>query len=479
MKTKQSSFLWLLLFEAKILWRGSILVRTHKYVIGPVIFVGLFFQTVALILAWQIVHHPIPHDEMLMAANLNLFFFATLMLTRALTAAIDVLYSRGDVDFLLASPIPPGRVLAVRMLGVAASVAAPWTLLGGVLANALIIFGQFWALAVYPMLFATGMVASAVAFSLVVFLVGIIGPAAARRSGHTLALFAGVFIFALGQAPRFVGQATMYRLWTSFLPGANDNGLQWLFGRGLLGEPLPLLASLLLTIAVFTLVWAGLDKKFANGAISAAAYRPPGTAGRQTGSFRPKPGQAIFMKNLRLLVRFPGVVSQTVYRSLTLVPVVMILIGGKFQIGGSVYVVVPLLVFLAGQLGLFFISVMVGSDDSPELAATAPVSRLLLKRAALGAAAYATIIIMAVPVFGTALRAGNLLPVLAVGMAGVMVSNILLGFRFPSPLIRANFGKASTGTMLGLVLGVGTSSLWSLAAWLLVAPHPLAWLTSQ
>jgi hypothetical protein len=29
--------------------------------------------------------------------------------------------------------------------------------------------------------------------------------------------------------------------------------------------------------------------------------------------------------------------------------------------------------------------------------------------------------------------------------------------------------------MLGLILGVAVSSVWSLAVWLLVTPHPLAW----
>jgi ABC-2 type transport system permease protein len=450
-------------------------VRTHKYVVVPLILVGLGFQSVALVLAWAIVHHPIPRPEMLMAANINLFFFLALMLTRALTAAIDVLYSRGDVDFLLASPIEPGKVLAVRMLGVAASVAAPWLLLGGVLANALVVFHQFWALAIYPMLLGTGMVAAAVGFAVSVLLVGVIGPAAARRAGHTLALFLGVFIFALGQAPRYVAPEKMRVLWLSFMPGPRDHGLIWMFGRGVLGEPWPLLVSLCFAAAAFLLVWATLDKRFANGVITASAYRPAGTARRQRGAFRAAPGQAIFMKNLRLLVRFPGVVSQTVYRSLTLVPVVMILAGG-IHVGGGDVVVVPLLVFLAGQLGLFFISVMVGSDDSPELAASAPVSTRLLKRAALGAAAYATVIIMALPVFGVAARAGGLLPVLGVGMAGVMCSNILLGFRFPIPLIRAAFGKSSTGTVMGLVLGVGMSTVWSLGAWLVVSPDPFGWL---
>jgi hypothetical protein len=48
----------------------------------------------------------------------------------------------------------------------------------------------------------------------------------------------------------------------------------------------------------------------------------------------------------------------------------------------------------------------------------------------------------------------------------------------PIPLVRANFGKTSTGTVLGLILGVSVSSTWSFIIWLTVAPNPLAWLIS-
>ncbi len=351
----QAGFLWLFLHELRVLWRGSILVRTHKYVLAPVLVVGLMFQGIALILAWQIIKYPLPLAELVLVANLNLFFFAVLMLSRAMTAAIDVLYARGDVDFLLASPIPPGRVLAVRMIGVGLSVAAPWVLLGGVLANALAVFGQVWALAVYPMLLAEGLLAAAAAFALVVVLVGWLGPAVARRAGHILALVMGVFIFALGQAPRYVAPARLARFWQALMPPGDASGVQYVFGRALLGQPSALAASIAFSLVVFVLVWVTLDGKFASGAITASAYRPPGAQMRQSGAFRGRPFAAIFMKNLRLLVRFPGVVSQTVYRSLTLVPVVMIL-GGKLRVGGGVQVVAPLLVFLTGQLALFFIS---------------------------------------------------------------------------------------------------------------------------
>jgi ABC-2 type transport system permease protein len=458
-------FLWLFVHELRVLWRGSILVRTHKYVIAPVLGVGIVFQAVALLLAAQIIKHPLGLPQMLLAANLNLFFLGVLMLSRAMTSAIDVLYTRADVDFLLASPIPPGRVLAVRMIGVGVSVAAPWVLLGGVLANALAVFGQPWALAIYPMLLAEGFCAAAFAFALVVFLLAFVPPGLARQTGHMLALIMGVFIFALGQAPRFIPSAQLVRFWAALLPAPNSPAT--LFARGLLGQPLPLLASLAIALSIFLAVWAGLAGRFSSGAITASAYRPGGNASRQGGTFRATPFAAVFMKNLRLLTRFPGIVTQTVYRSLTLVPVIMIL-GGKIHFGGGVQVVVPLLVFLTGQLALFFISVMIGSDESPELAASAPVRPAALNRAALMAAAYATLLLMALPVLAVLWRDSPLIPALIACMGCVLISNLALGLRFPIPLVRAQFGKASTGTLLGLVLGVGLSSFWALAGWLLV-----------
>ncbi len=467
----RAGFLWLFAHELRVLWRGSILLRTHKHVLLPVVLVGLLFQGIALVLAAQIAKTSLDFPELVMVAEINLVFLGLLMLSRAMTLATDVLYARGDVDFLLASPMPPGRILAVRMIGVALSVAAPWVLLGGVLANALAVFGQFWALAVYPVLLAEGLVAAALAFALVVALVAAFGPGPARRTGHTLALLIGVFIFALGQAPRFIAPARLARFWEALLPAADARGPQYIFARALLGQPLPLLLSLAFSLAVFLLVWAMLDGKFASGAVSAAAYRPAGASHRQSGAFRQTQFAATVAKNLRLLARFPSVVSQTVYRSLTLVPVAMIL-AGRMPFGGGIVVVVPLLVFLTGQLGLFFISVITGAEDAPELGASAPIPAELPRRAAV-AAAYAALLLMTLPVFGVLLRDAALLPALVACMAGVLASNLALGWRLPIPLIRPSFGKAQKGTLLGLILGVAVSSAWGLAAWLCVGKQPL------
>jgi len=474
-------FPWLLRHELRVLWRGSILMRTHRHVILPVLVVGALFQGVALLLARQVAAHPIGQDEMMLAANINIVFLFALMFSRAMTASIDVIYGRGDADFLLASPIPPGRVLAVRRLGVAASIAAPWVLLGGVLGNALAVYGQFWALSVYPMFFAEALLVAALAFALVVVLLRFVSPQTTRRTGHTLALITGVGIFIIGQMPRFVPKPELAQFWASLLPGAGGGGPSFIFARGLLGQGGALAASIAFALAGFAIVWVFLAKPFADGVITAAASRPRGRAATQGGVFRGSPFAASLAKDLRLLGRFPGVVTQIIYRSLTLVPVALIL-AGRFHvdgIGDGMAVTVPLLVFLAGQLGLFFISVLAGSETIPELAATAPVPPSTPQRAALAASAYATIFIVAVPALAVMARAPGLLPVLIFGIAGVLLSNLLLGLQMPIPLVRASFGKTSTGTVMGLILGVSVSSVWSFIVWLAVAPNPLAWLISS
>jgi hypothetical protein len=99
-----------------------------------------------------------------------------------------------------------------------------------------------------------------------------------------------------------------------------------------------------------------------------------------------------------------------------------------------------------------------------------------LRRARLAGAGYATLLIMALPVAGVTWREDAVLPVLLAGLAGVLLSNLILGLKLPIPLIRADFGKSQTGTVLGLVLGVGVSSFWALIVWLAVTPDPLGWL---
>ncbi|HQT64732.1 MAG TPA: hypothetical protein PLT25_08415 [Acidocella sp.] len=468
---KPTSFSWLFAHEINLLWRNSILIRTSRHVIIPVIFVGVVFQAVALGIAYFLRGQNFSLPVMIVAANINLIFLFGLMLSRAMTSAIDVLYARGDADFLLASPIPPVRILAVRMLGVTASVAAPWMLLTGVLANAFAIFGKPQALAAYIMIPMEAAVATSLAFLLVVVLVSKLGPRQARRVSHSLALVVGVVIFALGQAPHYIPASSLRGLWLALMPNdQNINAPIWLPARAMLGQAIPVLIICTLCTGFFLAVLFGRAKQYADGTISAASYAGDSPPQRDNGHFRQAPLAATMLKNLRILLRFPGLVTQTVYRSLTLVPVLMILTG-RVAIGTGPEVVVPLLVFLTGQLALFFVSIITGGDQAPELLASAPVLAATGRKAAYAAAGYASLVVMALPVIGVLLRQGGHLPALLACMAGCGLSNLILGQRLPIPLYRPAFGKTQTGTVLGLILGVSASSVWALLAWLLVVPQ--------
>jgi len=343
-----------------------------------------------------------------------------------------------------------------------------------VMANSLAVLGHPNALALYVVIGGIAVLATAAAFSLVVMLVTRTGPATARRISHSLALVIGVVIFALGQAPRYLPKAPMLKFWRALMPdAANAASLRWLPGKAMLGQALPLAGFVLAAVLMFWLVLALLGRGFASGAISAAAYAHGGRPGARTGHFRRDPFAASMLKDLRLLLRFPGLATQTVYRSLTLVPVAMVLTG-RIAIGGGPQVVVPLIVFLSGQLSLFFISVIIGSDQSPELFWSAPVATATGRRAAYAAAGYATLIIMGLPVIGLLFREAGVFPVAVTFMLGAILCNLALGQKLPIPLLRPQFGKTRTGTVLGLILGVSVSTAWAFCSWMLVTPNPLA-----
>lgn len=470
---KPTSFAWLLTHEVRLLWRNSILLRTSRHVLIPLILVGGLFQAGGLLLAKILQAQSLSLPILILIANFNMIFLGGLMLSRALSLTIDVLYSRGNSDFLLAAPIPPVRILAVRMLGVAASTGAPWALLSGVMANALAIYGHPVALTVYLSVALVACLTSSIAFFLVVFLTARFAPATARKLSQSLALFMGILIFAGGQAPRFMPAAKLRTLWLHFLPTSrNITAAIWLPARAILGQPLPLTLASLITIIVFLLVLRSRARQFAEGTISAAAITASTNRPGANRNFPATPFTAAMFKNLRLLLRFPGLLTQTVYRSLTLIPAAIILTG-HLSIKANPAIVVPLLVFLTGQLALFFISIIIGGDQSPELLSSAPVAATIGRRAAYATAGYATAIIMVLPIIGIFLREPNMLAILLAGMAGVALSNLILGNRYPIPLFRPAFGKIQTGTVFGLIIGVAVSSLWGLSAWLLVAHNPL------
>jgi ABC-2 type transport system permease protein len=453
----------LLALDLLLLWRGSILLRTRRHVWVPLIVTLVLFQAGAYAVAGLILRHPIDRPEMLLAANINLVLLAALMLSRAITTVVDMLYARADADFLFSTPAPAAAILASRMISAALAVAAPWVMMAGMLGIGLALHGALWGLAAAPMLLAIGGLAAALAFALVLALVGRVPPQTARRAGHSVALFLGLGIFLLGQAPRLLPAREVAAFWAALLP-VPGRPASWL-AAGLLGAPLPWVTGLAGLSGATLLLWALLARRFSAAALTAATHRS--AAPQAPSGFPAGPARALLARNRRLIWRFPGLLSQTIYRALALVALGFLLAHPGLH-GAAV---APLLCFVTGQLAMFFIAILRAGEDAPGLLASAPIGAPTARLCAMAAAGAACLIVIALPAAATLTRMPWLaLPVLAAG-AGALLSALSLGYRMPMPVTRAAFGKPPVGTLLGLVLGTAAASFWAGLAWL-TSPTP-------
>jgi ABC-2 type transport system permease protein len=467
----------LLALDLRLLWRGSILLRTRRAVWVPLIATLVAFQAAAYGVAGIIIAHPLPRPQMLLAANVNLLLLSALMLSRAITVVVDMLYARADADFLFSTPVPAAAILASRMISAGLAVAAPWVLMAGVLGLGLALHGAFWGLAAAPLLLALGGLCAALAFAIVLALVGRVQPQTARRGGHSIALALGLGIFMLGQAQHLVPAARLRAFWNAMLP-VPGTPAAWL-AAALLGAPWPFVTGLGVLAGAAIGLWACLTRRFSAGALTAATHRE--VSGPASGVFPAGPLRALLARNVRLIWRFPGLISQTVYRALTLFVLGYLLAHphlyahtyghahahahARAHAQAQRRAIAPLLCFVTAQLALFFMSVLRAGDDAPALAGSAPIGPHAARLSAMAAAGLAALIVVAIPALATLLLVPSLSLAVLAGGAGAWLSALLLGYRLPMPVTRAAFGKPPVGTLMGLVCGTALASAWAALAW--------------
>src|SRR5262249_16944484 len=127
-----------------------------------------------------------------------------LMVSQALMLITEALYQRGDLDLLLASPLPPWRILIVRMAAVALNVAMFYLLLVGAVFVWLPVFGGWHWMGFAPTVFALALFAAALAIVLARLLVRSIGAKARRIGAEIIASIIGAAFFLGIQSQNYV-----------------------------------------------------------------------------------------------------------------------------------------------------------------------------------------------------------------------------------------------------------------------------------
>ncbi len=314
---------WLLRQELRLVWRRH---NFSKWRIPAVVLVGggaMLAQLVALGIAAGLAHARYTLGDELVGASLMLLVLGCFMLSGAFGGAIEALFERRDLDWLLTSPVSFSRVLVARMLGIAAGVAWLWLLLLGPLANAMVVFGKPGALAFYPVLAVLALLATTIGAGLAVALAPALGLRRTRAVATGLALVTGAVPLLLSQANNLVSAATRAAFWRAVTPayGAMPRGAGWWPARALLGDIVPLAAVVALGLGAALLCGAVLGRRFAAGALAQRIERPSVRRARAGARFTGGTMRVLLLKELRLLRRAPGLLGQAAQQLVFLIPV--------------------------------------------------------------------------------------------------------------------------------------------------------------
>ena len=457
---KPASTNWLLANEMRLGWREMAAkpgaARVSLIILGVLLLIvmigaipaGWFLRGVVL---------PINGGTILIAAIAMAVIF-TLMLSQTLAAATQALYARADLDLLFSSPLPPGRVLTVRFLAIALNVfiavgvfIAPWLIPIAVISH------PEW-LAALVVLFGVALLASSGGLVLAMALFRVLGPRRTRVVAQVLGALIGAGFFLTTQIGNMSGhrggQGLGRLLDSDRFDAASPMALPL---KAMLGSPLPLLGFVAISAGLFWLTCLWLGRRFARNASAATGADAPkvrAAAGR--GAFASGAFQATVRKELRLLARDAGLISQVGLRVLYMLPLAFVLLRNA---GSQASYMLPsgaaALSFVAAQVAGSLAWITVSAEDAPDLLVSAPTPVSTFSKAKLTAALIPVAALLVLPLVGLIVLAPLAGVAATLGCAASCLATGLMAIWYQRPAKRAEFNrKGGRGPFLAVLAGL-------------------------
>ena len=493
--SKPGSIPWLMSHELRLFWRrGKMKPKSGLVLIGFLMSLWLLFS----FFIFQRVGPDIPPPPfidgpgdglMLTGVGIIIAFMGSVMLAGAILAAVDVIYTRNDLDLLLSSPVSPWRVLTVRSAAIAIGALPLYAgLLGPPLLWLAIFSSPMW-LASIIFLVTLAFAATALALIIVTILFRLIGPKSTRILAQIISALAGAGVFLAfqffnisGRESRQESQAEI----AAWIASLNlDPGAWWLLPSRAFTADIPsILIWLVIVGALFPLGVFLFSRSFVTDAAAASGMgRRKRVADVRIASLRGGVMPSVIRKEFRLLRRDPLLLSQIGMQLLYLLPLGFILLrpGSSFTITEQAFV--PVLALLSSTLAASLTWITVSAEDAPDLLASAPVPTKIIDRAKVLTAIVTVLGLMAIPLAALLWRdpVSGLWALLGVCAASTASAHIGLWRRVPGS--RRDFVKRrQKGSMIaGLgqaFVAFGISSAVALGAynlpWLALVPALIA-----
>ena len=471
---RPGTFLW---FAAHDLLLARRRVRAFFGKAGPLRIAVNLSLAIAVFHAfsWYAIDHAVNvtyedgHDSFYPTVATVMLFALPWIVSQALTNATRALYSRGDLDIILASPMPARPVFAARSLAIALESIGSIAIFAFPVANVMAWIADARWLAIYPTLLATGLFGTGLGLMLTLALFHVCGPRRTRTVAQVLATLIGagfaIGLQIVGVAPAAFRAKIADRLAQTGAGSLFDaDSPLWIPVRAAGGE----LDSLAIWIGVSVLVFAAaalaLAEIFAHGVVAAiGAEAAAGAKPARAKKFRTGVGSSLRLKEWRLLTRDPGLASQILLQIIYTMPISVVLWRAMGPNGSIALAIAPALVAVASNVSASLAWLTISSEDAPEFLATAPVTQAEVNRRKLEAIALPLAIVFAVPVgliWLLAHRAGIITLFYVVAAAS---SAALLNLWHPLPGRRGDLLRRHSQSKLVAMLEHTMSLFWAVA----------------
>lgn len=403
-----------------------------------------------------------------------LVFLFTLMLSSAMSRVVSAFHERRDLDLLLGAPISPALILVIRALTVVVAVTILFATFLYPVVDVGVVSGRWWMARIYLLVPLMAMSATAVALALTGAVVRLIGVRRARVGLQIFSAIVGASFYLISQARQFLPAGITDRLMDRLRVLTRDEDVAWpivVAAHLAAGDGWAWLAFVAIAIGLFAAAVWSARKRFAEVAQTPEADAPvvmqprPAVDRRIRSGFARRLFPALLLKEWRLILRAPQLISQILLQLLYLMPLLFVAFGHKGSgmawgtaafAGGIVGVV--------GTLASSLAWLTVAAEDAPDLLAGSPKSRGVILSSKLVAATLPPIALLAIAALGTVQRSVVDAVVVFVFGSLACVSAAILSAASPSSGKRSDFQRRHQGR--GLIAFAETMQfvLWAGAA---------------
>jgi len=426
--------------------------------------------------------------QMDMAARSATILLLPWTIAATMTAVTRMLFQRGDLDLLLTSPLSPRRIVAARLLGQAFESVAGLGLILLPFAHVNAALGRPHWLAIYPALAAAGLIGAGLGFLIALHLFFLVGARRARLVSQIVATLVGASAVVVAQILALLPDAWRVTVFAAFSARAGEGDvLGRLFEipeRAALGEFGPLVAWLGIATALFAFAVFVRGPAFVAAAMASAGA--PSSAGRANARprFLAGLGGALRVKEHRLLMRDPWLISQMMMQAIYTVPVGIVMWRHGGVTGAPAVAFGPMLVIIAGQFAGALAWLALSAEDAPDFLMTAPATRGQIERAKLAAILQPVAMTMAIPMLILVAIApfGGLVAVVCAGGASASGALLMLWRQAPARrgmvLRRHSQSKAlALGEHWLSMLWAATDAVAAFGSWTFLVPLALVAVT--